>query len=58
MISVITLTYKRAWLLEEAIYSCLAQPKNILSEMVIINDNPESELIFDHPNVRIINLNI
>ncbi|MFN9113485.1 MAG: glycosyltransferase family 2 protein, partial [Bacteroidota bacterium] len=55
MISVLTLTYKRHHLLEEAIQSFLSQ--NVLkdSEMVIINDNPDVEYVFDHPMVKIIN---
>lgn len=53
MISVLTLTYKRHHLLEEAIESFLRQ--NVDAEMVIINDNPEVDYVFDHPNVRIIN---
>lgn len=55
MISVLTLTYKRHHLLEEAIQSFLSQ--NILkdSEMVIINDNPDVEYIFDHPMIKILN---
>jgi len=54
MISVLTLTYKRHHLLEEAIQSFLLQDNNT-SEMVIINDNVEVDYIFNHPNVRIIN---
>jgi glycosyltransferase involved in cell wall biosynthesis len=53
MISVLTLTYKRHHLLEEAIESFLQQKKG--GEMVIINDNPEVDYVFDHPNVKIIN---
>jgi glycosyltransferase involved in cell wall biosynthesis len=53
MISVLTLTYKRPHLLEEAIQSFLSQ--DVMTEMVIINDNPEVDYVFDHPNVRIIN---
>lgn len=55
MISVLTLTYKRHHLLEEAIQSFLSQ--NVLkdSEMVIINDNPDVEYVFDHPMVKILN---
>jgi hypothetical protein len=55
MISVLTLTYKRHHLLEEAIQSFLSQ--NILkdSEMVIINDNPDVEYVFDHPMIKILN---
>lgn len=57
MISVLTITYKRHHLLEEAIESFLQQEsKMILSrEMVIINDNPEVDYVFDHPKVKIIN---
>jgi len=53
MISVLTLTYKRHHLLEEAIESFLQQKKG--GEMVIINDNPEVDYVFDHPDVKIIN---
>jgi glycosyltransferase involved in cell wall biosynthesis len=55
MISILTLTYKRPHLLEEAIESFLAQENPPESEMVIINDNAEVDYIFDHPRVRIIN---
>lgn len=56
MISVLTLTYKRHHILEEAIESFLRQDINYPKEMVIINDNKDAEYIFDHPDVRIINL--
>jgi glycosyltransferase involved in cell wall biosynthesis len=55
MISVLTLTYKRHHLLEEAIESFLAQENAPECEMVVINDNPEVDYVFNHPNVRIIN---
>ena len=55
MISVLTLTYKRPHLLEEAIESFLAQENPPECEMVIINDNAEVDYVFDHPRVRIIN---
>lgn len=61
MISVLTLTYKRHHLLEEAIESFLVQSTTVLQsvlypwEMVVINDNAEVDYVFDHPNVRIIN---
>ena len=59
MISVLTITYKRHHLLEEAIESFLRQdnriPKSDKPEMVIINDNPEVDYVFDHPQVKIIN---
>jgi glycosyltransferase involved in cell wall biosynthesis len=55
MISVLTLTYKRPHLLEEAIESFLRQRLDLDVEMVVINDNPEVDYVFEHPNVRIIN---
>jgi glycosyltransferase involved in cell wall biosynthesis len=56
MISVLTITYKRHHLLEEAVQSFLKQgPALAFSEMVIINDNPEMKYTFDHPRVRVIN---
>lgn len=55
MISVLTITYKRHKLLEEAIESFLKQELPPECEMVIINDNPDVDYVFDHPNVRIIN---
>lgn len=55
MISVLTITYKRHHLLEEAIQSFLAQENAPECEMVIINDNPEVDYVYDHPKVRIIN---
>lgn len=55
MISVLTLTYKRHHLLEEAIESFLKQELPPESEMVIINDNPDVDYIFDNPRVKIIN---
>ena len=56
-ISILTLTYQRSWLLEEAIQSYLLQLKGYedTSEMVIINDSPDVEYVFNHPNIRIIN---
>jgi glycosyltransferase involved in cell wall biosynthesis len=55
MISVLTLTYKRHHLLEEAIQSFLSQKNPPECEMVVINDNADVDYVFDHPNVRIIN---
>ena len=61
MISVLTLTYKRHHLLEEAIESFLRQSTTALQspyypwEMVVINDNADVDYVFDHPNIRIIN---
>jgi hypothetical protein len=58
MISILTLTYQRHHLLEEAIQSYLLQLDRFKfnSEMVIINDCKDVEYHFQHPNVRIINL--
>jgi glycosyltransferase involved in cell wall biosynthesis len=55
MISVLTLTYKRHHLLEEAIQSFLSQELPPECEMVIINDNPDVDYIYIHERVRIIN---
>jgi hypothetical protein len=42
--------------LEEAIYSFLQQDHGGPKELIIVNDNPAQTLVFDHPEVRIINL--
>lgn len=55
MISVLTLTYKRHHLLEEAIESFLRQPFLSICEMVIINDNLDVDYIYEHPKIKIIN---
>ena len=55
MISVLTLTYKRHHLLEEAIQSFLLQENPPECEMVIINDNPEVDYVYNYPNIKIIN---
>ena len=54
-ISVLTLTYKRYHILEEAIQSFLIQDYSGESEMVIINDAPDVEYVYNHPRIRIIN---
>ena len=54
MISVLTITYKRHHLLEEAIESFLRQGMTD-SEMVIINDNPDVDYVYEHDRVRVIN---
>jgi glycosyltransferase involved in cell wall biosynthesis len=53
MISVLTITYQRHHLLEEAIESFLQQDGNF--EMVIVNDSSKVEYVFDHPRVKIFN---
>jgi glycosyltransferase involved in cell wall biosynthesis len=55
MISVLTLTYQRHHLLEEAIYSFLSQDYKEECEMIVLNDSPDIEYVLDHPNVKIIN---
>lgn len=55
MISILTLTYKRHHLLEEAIKSFIDQKLSSEFEMVIINDNPDVDYIYNHSNVRVIN---
>ena len=55
MISVLTITYKRHHLLEEAMESFLQQGV-VGAEMVIVNDNIEVDYVYDHPSIRIFNL--
>jgi len=55
MISVITLTYKRKELLEEAIESFVRQGCSEC-EMIVINDCEDIEYELDHPSVRIVNI--
>ena len=55
MISVLTITYKRHHLLEEAIESFLQQGV-VNTEMVIINDNPEVEYVYNNPRIHIFNV--
>lgn len=56
MISWKVTTYGRVSTLEETLFSFLNQLDQTDSEMVIVNDYVMQTLIFDHPNVRIINL--
>lgn len=49
-------TYRRPDLLSEAIACFLAQEWDGNKLLVIVNDEPEQELIFDHPEVHIFNL--
>lgn len=55
MLTVLTLTYQRHHLLEEALQSFLLQDIRDC-EMIILNDSPDVEYVFNHPKVRIINL--
>ena len=56
MISVLTITYKRPHLLEEAVESFLRQREIAGAEMVIINDNPDVTYVYDHPQIKIFNV--
>jgi glycosyltransferase involved in cell wall biosynthesis len=49
-------TYGRVDLLEEALYSFINQEYDGPKELVIVNDYPKQKLYFDHPDVKIINL--
>jgi hypothetical protein len=50
------ITYGRVSVLEEALYSFINQEYGGNSELVIVNDYPLQFLVFDHPRVKIINL--
>lgn len=50
------ITYGRVDFLEELLYSYINQEYDGWSELVIVNDYPLQKLHFDHPNVRIYNL--
>jgi glycosyltransferase involved in cell wall biosynthesis len=50
------ITYGRVDLLEESIYSFINQDYLGKKEMIIVNDYPLQKLEFDHPDVKIYNL--
>jgi glycosyltransferase involved in cell wall biosynthesis len=56
LISAKCITYGRTHFLEESIYSFLIQNYPGPKEMIIINDYPLQTLVFDHPEVKIINV--
>lgn len=56
MLSAKCITYGRVEFLEESLHSFLIQEYDGPKEMVIVNDYPLQKLHFDHPDVRIINL--
>ena len=56
MISVITLTYQRHHILEEAIQSFLEQDYMGEKEMVIVNDSDKVEYRYEHPEIKIYNI--
>lgn len=51
-----TITYGRSHLIVEILHSFLIQEDLSDCEMVIVNDYPLQKLVFDHPKVRIFNL--
>lgn len=55
-VSCICPTYGRVALLEEAIEAFLRQDYPGQKELIVLNDYDQQTLIFDHPEVRIINL--
>ena len=55
LISCKMITYGRVDMLEESLYSFLQQ-NHSSKELIIVNDYPEQKLIFDHPQVKIYNL--
>ena len=57
-ISCMCLTYGRPNILEEAIESFLKQDYRGKKELLILNDFKEQELIFDHSEVKIVNIPI
>lgn len=56
LVSCYCATYGRAHCLEEAIECFLKQDYKGPKELVILNDYDQQTLVFDHPEVRIINL--
>jgi len=56
MISCKMITYGRVDFLEESLQSFLNQEYDGEKELVIVNDYPKQKLIFEHPEVRIFNL--
>jgi glycosyltransferase involved in cell wall biosynthesis len=54
-VSVYTITYGRVAQLEEALNCFLRQDYEGPKEMLILNDLPDQTLLFDHPQVRVIN---
>ena len=55
-VSCMCLTYGRPHLLEEAIESFLRQDYRGTKELIVLNDLPDQQLRFEHPEVQIINL--
>jgi len=55
-ISCYCLTYRTPELLEEAIQSFLMQDYAGEKELIVLNDEPEQELVFLHPQVKVYNM--
>jgi glycosyltransferase involved in cell wall biosynthesis len=55
-VSCVCPTFARAYLLEEALESFLRQDYQGGKELIICNDFPLQEFIFEHPEVKVINL--
>lgn len=55
-VSCLCLTYGRPHMLEEAIESFLRQDWNGKKELIVVNDYIHQEIIYSHPEVKIINL--
>lgn len=55
-VSCLCLTYGRPALLEEAIESFLRQQWDGPKELIIVNDHPAQELLYDHSEVVVVNL--
>ena len=56
LISCKMITYGRVDTLEESLHSFLQQDYPGPKELIIVNDYPLQKLVFDHPEVKIINL--
>jgi hypothetical protein len=56
-VSCLCLTYGRPHLLEEAVESFLRQRWNGEKELIVVTDHPEQTLVYEHPEVLIVNLN-
>ncbi|MBW3542986.1 MAG: glycosyltransferase family 2 protein [Planctomycetes bacterium] len=55
-VSCLCLTYGRPQVLEEAVQSFLLQDYSGPKELVVLNDFAEQTLVFDHPQVRVVNV--
>jgi hypothetical protein len=55
-VSCICPTWNRPNWLEESIQSFLIQDYRGDKELIVLNDNPEQELLCDHPDVKVINV--